>query len=150
MTTIREMTVADLPEVFEVRVSTRENSITLQEMEAEHGITPAGVAEAMQDFAKGWVCEVDGKIVGFSMGDADTGEMTVLAVLPEYEKRGIGKKLLTKAQEWLFGLGHEQLCLATTHNPNLRAYGFYLSQGWRATGELVTENEEKFVLQHLS
>ena len=123
------MTVADLPEVFDVRASTLENTIKLQEMQEQHGLTAASVAVAMEDSARGWVCRVNGQIVGFSMGDAVTGEMTELAVRPDYEKREIGKKLLTKVQDWLFGLGHEQLCLVTTHNPDFRAYGFYLSQG---------------------
>jgi len=35
----------------------------------------------------------------------------------------------------------------TTQEPSFRAYGFYLSQGWTATGEYIEEEEgEKFVL----
>jgi N-acetylglutamate synthase-like GNAT family acetyltransferase len=143
---IRELTAADVPEVFALRVSTLENTVTMQELEEEYGLTPETLAEAMQHSAKGWVCEVEGKIVGFAMGDCDTGEMTVLAVLPGFEKRGIGKQLLERVQDWLFKSGHEELWLLTTPDPTFRAYGFYQAQGWVATGELVDEEEEKFVL----
>ena len=141
------MTAADLPEVFNIRISTKENSITMSELEEHHGLTPKTLAGAMRGSVKGWVCETDGKIVGFAMGDGETGEMTVLAVLPEYERRGIGKALLARVQGWLFDSGHEELWLVTTPNPDFRAYGFYQSQGWRATGEIVGGEDEKFVLQ---
>lgn len=147
MITIREMTVTDLPEVFSVRVSTTENVVTTEELEEEYEVTPETLAKAMDQSAKGWICESAGKIVGFAMGDGESGEMTVLAVLPEYERRGVGKKLLTTVRDWLFDLGHDELWLLTTPDPNFRAYGFYLSQGWTATGELIGEDEEKFVLR---
>ncbi len=146
MVTYRQMSVADVPDVFGIRVSTLENVVTMSELEEEYELTPATLAEAMQESAKGWVCEVDDRIVGFAMGDSETGEMTVLAVLPEFERRGIGKKLLVQVQEWLFESGHKQLWLVTTPNPSFRAYGFYLSQGWRATGEIIDGEDEKFVL----
>ena len=147
MTTFREMTASDLHEVFALRVSTLENTITMQVLEEEYGLTPETAAEALQHSAKGWVCEIDGKIVGFAMGDSGSGEMTVLAVLPSFEKRGIGKQLLKYVQDWLFDSGHTELWLLTTANPAFRAYGFYQAQGWIATGELIDEEEEKFVLR---
>jgi ribosomal protein S18 acetylase RimI-like enzyme len=147
MTTIRQMTATDLPEVFAVRVSTLENTITMQGLEEEYGLTRETLAEALQHSAKGWVCEIEGKIVGFAMGDRDSGEMTVLAVLPGFEKRGIGKQLLDRVQDWLFDSGHKELWLLTSPNPTFRAYGFYQAQGWVATGELVDGEDEKFVLR---
>ncbi len=147
MTVIREMSAADLPEVFTVRVSTVENTVTMEELEEYYELTPESLAEAMKDNAKGWVYEIDRKIVGFAMGDANSGEMTVLAVLPDFEGRGIGKQLLRKVQDWLFDLGHDELWLVTTPDPSYRAYGLYLSQGWHATGEMIDEDVEKFVLR---
>jgi len=146
MPTIRKMTVADLPEVFAVRISTVENSVTLQELEDEYELTQDSLAAAMQLSAKGWVCEVDGKIVGFAMGDSESGEMTVIAVLGAFERQGIGEKLLTKVRDWLFECGHDEVWLVTTPDPNFRAYGFYQSQGWIATGVIIDE-EEKFVVR---
>ena len=66
---------------------------------------------------------------------------------PVDERRGIGKKLLESVQDCLFGLGHEELWLATTSDPSFRAYGFCLAQGWRATGEILDEDQEKIVLR---
>ncbi len=145
MTDIREMTVADLPEVFAVRISTEQNAVTMQELEDEYDLTPQTLAAAMNSSAKGWVCEVGGRIVGFAMGDRDEGEMTVIAVVSDCEQRGIGKQLIRKVQDWLFESGHEEIWLVTTPNPSFRAYGFYLSLGWTATGVIIDE-EEKFVL----
>ena len=61
---------------------------------AEAGIKRESTSDALSVNIAGWLCEVSGKIVGFSMGDKDTGEMLVVAVLPEYENRGIGKRLM--------------------------------------------------------
>jgi len=108
MTRIREMTVSDLPEVFSVRVSTEENNVTMQELEEEYGLTPKSLAAAMTVNARGWVCEVDSRIVGFAMGDNESGEMTVIAVLSEFERRGIGRMLLAKVRDWLFQSGHDR------------------------------------------
>jgi ribosomal protein S18 acetylase RimI-like enzyme len=145
---IREMTVADIPDVFSVRVSTPENSVTIEELEQEYELTPETLAVAMQVSVKGWVCEVDDQIVGFAMGDSKSGEMTVIAVLPEFEGRGIGRSLLAKVRTWLFDSGHDKIWLLTTPDRSSRAYGFYLSQGWRATGLIIEEEDaEKFVLQ---
>ena len=78
--TYREMLVADLPAVFELRVATRENAVTLEELEQDYGITPASLAEAMATDVKGWLCEEEGLVVGFAMGDRSNGEVQVVAV----------------------------------------------------------------------
>ena len=141
------MTASDIPDVFAVRISTVENDVTMQELEEEYELTPDSLAVAMQVSAKGWVCEYEGKIVGFAMGNSENGELTVIAILKEFERRGIGEKLLTRVKEWLFQSGFDEIWLVTTPDPNFRAYGFYLSQGWKATGEII-EEEEKFVLRN--
>ena len=133
----RKMVVEDLPAVFEVRFSTIENAITEEELEEHYGITRESLAAAIQtpDTA-GWLCEDGDTVVGFSMGDRSNGEVTVVAVRPEQEGRGVGKGVLTRVRDWLFEAGHERIWLYTTHEPALRAYGFYLHLGWEATGEL--------------
>ena len=94
MRQFRKMTRADIDAAFHIRTSTTENALTLQNLEEWFGLTPETLAVAMQGSASGWVCEFDQQIVGFAMGDADGGELTVLAVLPEYEGKGIGKRLI--------------------------------------------------------
>jgi GNAT superfamily N-acetyltransferase len=64
------------------------------------------------------------------MGDRTNGEMWVIAVLPEYEGRGIGSELLTRVEDWLWSEGWEESWLTTDVDPALRAYGFYLAHGW--------------------
>ncbi len=147
MTSFREMTAADMPQVFDVRLATTENAVTIERLE-EKGVTPASLAAAIEASAKGWVCEEDDKIVGFAMGDSKSGEVTVLALLPRCEGRGIGKQLLLMVQDWLFASGHEEIWLVTSPDPVFRAYGFYQALGWRPTGEII-DGDEKFVLRRL-
>ena len=125
----REITDADVPALFPVRVATRENALSLEEL-AALGITPASVREMNGASHRGWLCEEEGRVVGFAMGNGETGEMWVIALLPEVEGRGIGKRLLTLVEDWLWSLGWQESWLTTDVDPSLRAYGFYLHQGW--------------------
>ncbi len=142
---IREMTVADLSEVFAVRTATIENAISMQQLQL-YGITKDSLAKEMQIDVKGWVDVVSDKITGFVMGNKATAELQVLAVLPEHEGQGIGTALLFHVQTWLFSNDHNEIWLKTTPKNSLRAYGFYLHHGWTATGKIIDE-DEVFVLQ---
>jgi len=73
---------------------------------------------------------VDDKVVGFSMGDKSTGEMWVIAVLPEYIGQGIGSVLLTAVERWLAESGCARLWLTTDIDTSLKAYAFYRKHGW--------------------
>lgn len=127
---IRQITPADIPVLFEVRPRTRENALTVDELRAL-GITPASVAAWLDDSTQGWLCEVpvDG-VVGFCMADGTTGELLVIALLPEYEGRGIGGRLMHHAESWLAASGCTRAWLTTDLDPTLRAYGFYRHRGW--------------------
>jgi GNAT superfamily N-acetyltransferase len=109
MLTYRPMTVADLPAAFAVRLSTIENAMTMEELAEDYGITPESLAAAMETHVQGWLCEEGGRAVGFAMGDRSNGEVQVVAVLPGYEGRGIGKALLLEVQQWLFAQGHAEI-----------------------------------------
>lgn len=138
---IRPMSESDLPAVFAVRTATIENAITMEELASDYGVTPESLAKALQGEVKGWVCEVAGRLVGFSMGNGSRGEVLVLAVLPAFERKGIGGALLDRVVEWLFSLGHESVWLCANPDPGIRAYGFYRSRGWRTTGEMKGADE---------
>jgi ribosomal protein S18 acetylase RimI-like enzyme len=131
--TFREIEARDVAELFKVRISSRENRMTMEAL-GSIGITPDSTIKALSVSVAGWLCEVSGKIVGFSMGDKDTGEMLVVAVLPEYENAGIGKRLMELLQQWLFAHGHEEIWLLENPDPKVRAYGFYRKLGWVAAG----------------
>ena len=139
--TYREMQISDIPAATAVRLSTVENAITMAELESQYGVTPQSMVEAMASHVQGWLCEDFGKVVGFAMGDQSNGEVLVVAVLPECEGRGIGKRLLAYVQTWLFSGGHEEIWLLANPDPNIRASGFYRKLGWRATGTIRDDDE---------
>jgi GNAT superfamily N-acetyltransferase len=126
----REIAVSDMDSIFEVRVATRENAYSMQELE-RLGITPETVTEMLSEGFRGWLCEEGGRTVGFAMGNSGTGEMWVIAVLPEYEGRGIGSRLISLVERWLAAEGWSESWLTTDVDTSLRAYGFYLHEGWR-------------------
>lgn len=141
MLTYRPMTAADLPAVFAVRLATVENAVTLEELAEDYGITPESLAAAMETHVQGWLCEDGGRAVGFAMGDRSNGEVQVVAVLPGYEGRGIGRALLLQVQQWLFAQGHEEIWLLANPDPGVRASGFYRRLGWRRSGVMKRGNE---------
>ena len=137
----RRIEPSDVDAVFNVRLSTRENAITLAELEEEYGVTPALFAKALEGNVAGWLAEDDGRVVGFATGNRRNGEVQVLAVLPEYENRGIGKALLASVCDWLFAAGHERIWLGANPDPHIRATSFYAKLGWRRSGEMKGQDE---------
>ena len=132
--TYRLMEPEDVPAVLEVRFSTIENAITLEELQADYGITPESMAESLRSGdVIGWVCENSGQAVGFSMGDRANGEVQVLAVRPGFEQLGIGRALLAKVCQWLFQQHWDEIWLYSNPDQSNRAYGFYRALGWRYT-----------------
>src|SRR5262245_52382647 len=127
---IREITEADIPDLFAVRVATHENRLTREEL-ASLGITEESVKERLNGSFKGWLCEVDHQVVGFAMGDRSTGELWVIAVLPDYIGQGIGSALLRRVEDWLQVNGCTQLWLTTDIDTQRKAYTFYRQHGWR-------------------
>jgi len=126
---IREITQADIPALFEVRPQTRENAMSVEEL-ASVGITPASISAAINHSHRGWLFDDGGEVGGFAMGDSENAELTVMAMLPQYEAKGIGGKLLKEVERWLKSEGCSRIWLTTDLNPDLRAYGFYLRHGW--------------------
>ena len=124
----------DVPECLVVRGKTRQNPAS-EELLRSFGITAASWAENVRSGAlPGHVCIVDRNIVGFCFGVRETGEIQVLAMLPEFENRGIGRTLLDMTARELANQGHTRLFLACSPDPASRSYGFYRHLGWRSTG----------------
>lgn len=142
----RAMREDDVDELFDVRAATRENAISRERL-AGMGITPASVADNLAaGRTRGWVCSCESRIVGFCIGESASGEVLVLAVLPEFEGRGIGKTLLSLAVDWLRSFRPGRIWLGASADPGTRSYGFYRSLGWRPVHEKDAHGDEVLVL----
>jgi GNAT superfamily N-acetyltransferase len=131
--TIREMLAPDVAKCIHLRTQTREQRWTLEEL-ARIGVTEDAVSRILATTHQGWVCEQDAKIVGFSMADGSTGEFWVVAVLPDYEGRGIGRQLIERGQQWLHDHGWPEIWLWTSPDTSTRAYQLYRLLGWHDCG----------------
>jgi ribosomal protein S18 acetylase RimI-like enzyme len=127
--TFRQITAADVPVLFEVRPRTRENAMTVEELD-RLGINVKSVTESLTQATEGWLCEDAGQVVAFTLADRATSEFLVIAVLPEYEGMGVGGRLMTLCTEWLAASGCTRSWLTTDLDTSLRAYGFYRKHGW--------------------
>lgn len=126
---IRAIEPADIPALFAVRTSTHENRLSREELDAL-GITEDSVLERLRGTCNGWLCEGDGRVVGFAIGDRATGELWVIALLPAYVGRGIGSELLRRVEGWLASTGCRRAWLTTDIDTTFKAYSFYRDHGW--------------------
>ena len=125
-----------------LRGMTRENAVSAERL-SSIGIT----AESWGDDVRhgvlaGFVCRAEGKTVGYCFGDTRTGELVVLALLPDFEGLGIGRRLLGLVVELLRQRGHARLFLGCSSDPRVRSYGFYRHLGWQSTGEIDRHGDE--------
>ncbi len=96
---------------------------------------------------KGWVCEINGQVVGFSIVDLKGHSVWALFVDPQFDQQGIGKQLHKLMVDWYFEQTSENIVLGTA--PNTRAERFYELQGWIRAGRYAN-GETKFELSHQS
>ena len=122
---IRIATRADIPELQIIRSSVTENVLTSI-------ITEEMIIDVMEKYGRIWVCDLGGQAVGFSAADKRTSNIWALFVLPSWENRGIGKRLLNEAVQWLWTQGAKTIWLTT--DPHTRADEFYRRQGWMRCG----------------
>jgi GNAT superfamily N-acetyltransferase len=123
----REATVDDIKEIQVVRNAVKENTLSDPAL-----VSDADVKEFITERGRGWVCETDGKVVGFSIVDMKENNIWALFVHPDYEGKGIGKKLHDMMLDWYFKQTKEKLWLGT--EPGTRAEKFYRMQGWKEVG----------------
>ena len=132
----------DAEECLVVRGKTRQNPAS-EDWLRSIGITSESWARGIRSGAlPGHVCTVEEKIVGFCFGARETGEIEVVALLPDFENLGIGKKLLDKTSQKLAKLGHTRLFLGCSPDPASRSHGFYRHLGWRSTGSYDKYGDE--------
>ena len=125
----REIEPADVRATIDVRIRTRENTYTEAQL-ARAGITEESLIERLSSSHKGWLCECDDRVAGFCIADRTNGELWVVAVLPEFERKGIGNELMSRAEKWLWACGWQRAWLTTDLDTSLRAYRFYRRRGW--------------------
>ena len=134
----REAQIEDIPALSEIRLSVTENVLT-----DPRKVTPEMYAAYLSVLGKGWLCEVDGDAVGFSVASLRDASIWALFVKPEYEGRGIGTRLLKMASGWLLDMGAPRITLST--DANTRADRVYENQGWRR-GEIKPDGEVSYRL----
>lgn len=137
---LREATLADIPQIQIVRNAVKENTLSDPNV-----VTDEDCAKFITQRGKGWVCEIDQKIVGFSIADLVDGNIWALFVHPDFEGRRIGRQLHDTMLNWYFATGKKHVWLGTS--PNTRAETFYRKSGWNATGT-HSKNEIKFEMTH--
>ena len=131
----RQATTEDIPQIQIVRNSVKENQLSNPNL-----IPDELVEEFITKRGKGFVCEKDDKIVGFSIVDFVENNVWALFLLPEFEGKGIGKKLHQLMLDEYFSKTKETIWLST--EANSRAETFYKKQGWKNAG--LHGNEVKF------
>ena len=107
-----------MPGISRVRTSVVENLLTREQLD-QRGITEASVAASFLADSKGWVAERRDEIVAFSIADRASRSIFALFVLPQFEGRGLGSRLLDLALDWLWANGADLVWLTT--GPDTRA-----------------------------
>lgn len=140
--TFRPAGPEDASSCIQIRGLTRENAFSEEDLR-KLGITAETWGLGIQnDSFLGHVACMDGQMIGYCFGDRETGEIMVLALLPEYEGQGIGKALLGLVINELRPLGFSRLFLACSSDPSVRSYSFYRHLGWRSTGQWDAAGDE--------
>lgn len=136
----REAVPADIPQIQVIRHSVKENTLSDPAL-----VSDGDCEEFLTKRGKGWVCEVNGKIVGFAIADLKEHNIWALFLHPDFEKQGIGRALHDRMLDWYFSQTQQRVWLGTA--PGTRAEAFYRKAGWKATG-MHGKGEVKFELSY--
>ena len=131
----RKATIEDISQIQIVRNAVKENQLSNPNL-----IPDDLVEEFITKRGKGFVCEIDDIIVGFSIVDFVENNVWALFLLPDFEGKRIGKKLHQLMLDEYFSKTKETIWLST--EANSRAETFYKKQGWKNAG--FHGNEVKF------
>lgn len=133
---LREATTNDIAQMQVVRNSVKENMLSNPAL-----VPDKDVEDYIMNRGKGWVCEFDKTIIGFAIVDVQDQNVWALFVHPDFEAKGIGKKLHDQMLDWYFKQTNKTIWLGTAFNT--RAERFYQMQGWTEAGIHGTK-EKKF------
>jgi GNAT superfamily N-acetyltransferase len=123
----REAGIADFEQLHRIRMAVRENPLPDAGL-----ITAKDYEDFLTRRGKGWLCEIDDRVVGFAIVDLEGNNIWALFIEPEYEGKGIGKKLHDDMLDWYFSQTKKTVWLGTS--PDTRAGQFYRKAGWKQTG----------------
>jgi GNAT superfamily N-acetyltransferase len=123
----REAEPNDIKQIQIVRNSVTENTLSNPDL-----VSDEDCLEFITKRGKGWICEIESKIVGFSIADLKENNIWALFVHPNYDKQGIGKQLHDLMIEWYFEQTKNNVWLGT--EPKTRAELFYRKLGWIEVG----------------
>lgn len=138
--TIREAHIEDIPQIRIVR-----NAVTENKLPDPNLVTEEDCKIFLTERGKGWVCELNDKIMGFSIVDLKDHNIWALFVHPDFEKKGIGRILHDTMLDWYFKQTKETVWLGT--DPHTRAESFYRKAGWKEIG-IHGYGEIKFEMTH--
>lgn len=125
--TIREATIDDIQHIQIVRNLVKENILSNPDL-----VTDEDCRVFITERGKGWVCETDNQIIGFSIVDLENSNIWALFVHPEFDKQGAGRWLHDVMLDWYFRQTDKTVWLGT--EPHTRAEAFYRKAGWKAVG----------------
>ncbi len=125
--TIRQAVAIDIPQIQIVRNLVKENMLT-----DPSKVTNEDCRDYIENRGRGWVCEIEGKITGFSIISLTDNNVWALFVHPHFERGGQGRKLHDTMMDWYFDKTNETAWLTTS--PGTRAEQFYRKAGWMEKG----------------
>ena len=135
----REATVDDIYNYMVVRMAVKENVLNNPAL-----IPREDNVAYLTKYGKGWVCEIENKIVGFSVVGLTQRNVWALFVLPEFEGKGIGRKLHDIMIDWYFSQTNDTIWLGTEQYT--KAENFYKNRGWTVVG-MHGADETKFEMK---
>ena len=138
----RQAQIKDIRQIQSVRHAVKENILSDPAL-----VTDADCIEYIEKRGRGWVCEEQDEIVGFAIADLLDHNIWALFVRPDYERRGIGRKLHAIMLDWYFSNTKQKLWLGTA--PDTRAEIFYRNAGWKQIGA-HGKGEIKFEMEYLT
>lgn len=136
----REARIADIKQIQFVRNAVTENTLSNPDL-----VTDKDCEEFITARGKGWVCEIDGQIVGFAIADLKENNIWALFIAPDFEKKGIGQQLHKQMLDWYFSQTKATVWLGTAFNT--RAENFYRKAGWTEAGTNGPK-EIKFIMTY--
>lgn len=133
---VRRASAEEVETLFDIRTSVRENHQSREEL-ATLGVTPAAIARMLNGNDAAFVADVEGAAAAFAMVKNDEANIFAVFVRPQHEGKGLGRAVLTAAEDWLWRGGAQEIWLTTGAEPHIRAHGFYAHCGWQRVPELL-------------